>query len=65
MPSLQLHTAGLELPHPQFRSLHVGQNANRPLVFSLDRANGLNPRGVVGMRAVRKIQTEHIGARQE
>jgi len=58
MTRLQLHPAGLELADPQFRSLHIGQNADRPMIFLLDRANCLDPRRVIGVSTVGKIKTD-------
>ena len=59
--ALQLHAAGLELADPQFRPLHVRENADRTAEFFLHGADHLDARGVVLVRAVGEIQAEHIG----
>ncbi len=60
LPGLQLHAAGLELADPQFRPLHVGENADRAAEFFFDRADHLDARGMVLMRTMGEIQTEYI-----
>ena len=62
LPGLQLHSAGLEFADAQLRPLHIGENADGPALFLLDRADHFDSGSVLLMRAMGEIQPEHIGA---
>ena len=51
-----------KLPTRSFRSLHVGENADRALEAILELADQCEARGVILVRAVAEIEPEHIGA---
>ena len=62
MAGLQMDAATAEAADAEFRTLHVGQDADRAVEFFLQFADHGEAGGVVRVRAVGEIQPEHVGA---
>ena len=62
LAGLQMHATAAEAADAQFRTLHVGQDADRAVELCLQLADHGEAGGVVLVRAVGEIQPEHIGA---
>ena len=61
----QRHRAAFELPDAQLRALQIDQDADRPLAFLLDRADGRHQLAHAVMRRVAHIDAEDVGAGAE
>src|SRR4029077_14175754 len=59
------HLAAGEIAEPQFRPLHVGEDADWPPGLGLDATDVAEQCAVVIMRAVAEIAAEHIDTRVE
>jgi hypothetical protein len=59
---LSIWRAVLERAEPQFRSLQIDQDADRPAVARLRRANGLDQLAHLVVRGVAHIDAEDVGA---
>ncbi len=58
---LQSHRAGLEFSDPKLGTLQIDQDADRPSVFGLDRADRRHQLAHAVMRGVAHIDAEHVG----
>ena len=56
----ELRLAAGEIAEPQLRPLQIGEDADRPSGLGFDRADLLEPRAVLVVRAVAEIEAEHI-----
>ena len=61
----QHHRAAFELPDAKLRALQIDQDADRPLAFVLDRADGRHQLAHAVMRRVAHIDAEDVGAGAE
>ena len=62
MTGLQMDAATAEAADAEFRTLHVGQDADRAVEFFFQFADHGEAGGVVRVRAVGEIQPKHVGA---
>ena len=62
---LEHHVAGGEGADPELRALQVGEHADRAADLLLETADRIEAGRVVGVRAVREVQPEHVDAGDE
>src|SRR6185437_13663201 len=59
---LQLHRAFRERTQPEFRSLKVDQDADRPAITGFDVADGLHQLAHLVVRGMAHVDAEYVGA---
>src|SRR3546814_19424236 len=59
---LQHHLAVLQVADAQLRSLHVGEDADRPVQLLLDFADGVVELAMIGVGAVAEVQAKDVDA---